>query len=164
MKFVELKNKNNESLAPINLNYEKRISNLEKAKNIITASFITNHTITETGIEEKTALNDFISCGTKLTLKNSGIKVGSGITKVKVSANVNFQTITEGLKYISIYKNTDTQYTNPTYVSARMTVDIAPVLLEVSEGDYIYLYVQGTAGDVLRRGKNFSNITVEVVE
>lgn len=134
-------------------------------KNIITATFTTNHTIASASAE-KVALNQSVSGGNKLTLNttNNGIVIGSGITKVKVSANINFQTVTSGIKVVSIYLNNATAYTNTSEISSRTTLIISPVLLEVQEGDIIYLYVQGNSEDVLRRNMAFSNITVEVVE
>lgn len=132
-------------------------------KNIISATFTTNHTIASTN-PEKVNLNSSNSVGTKLTLSNSGIVIGSGVSKVKVCANINFQTVTSGQKELNIYLNDAVNMSNVSVISGRTTLALAHYLMNVQEGDVIYLYATGASGDVLRRNMQFSNITVEVVE
>lgn len=137
---------------------------LAPQKSSITASFSTNHTIANTNTEEKVNLNTSVSTGGKLTLNSNGeIVVGSGVSSVLVSTAVNFQTITSGVKYVIIKQNGTTVYQNTSQISARTSLPIAPSLVEVQEGDKITLYLNGTQGDVIRRGSAFSNITVEVI-
>lgn len=145
--------------------WEEELKNNDRGiKSIITASFSNNHVIAQTDTAEKVNLDTFVVGGEKLTLVDNGILIGSGISKIKVSANVNFQTVTTGLKYITIYKNNEIVSQNPTTISARTTISSSPILVNVAEGDMIYLYVQGTVSDVIRRSIAFSNITVETVE
>lgn len=133
-------------------------------RSTITASFSTNHTIATTNTEEKVNLDTSVSVGNKLTLNNSGeIVVGSGVRAILVSANINYQTITAGVKYVIIKQNGATVYQNTSQISARTSLPITPSLVEVQEGDKITLYLNGTQNDVIRRGVAFSNITVEVV-
>ena len=151
---------------PINAtNLNKVQDNVENVlkKNIITASFNTNHVIGATDVAEKVLLDDFVSEGDKIILKNNGILIGGGISKIKISANVNFQSVTAGLKYVTIYKNDEIVSQNPTTISGRTTISTSPVLIDVTKADMIYLYVQGTASDTIRRGIAFSNITIEAI-
>lgn len=133
-------------------------------RSTITASFNTNHTIATTNTEEQVNLDTSVSIGSKLTLSNSEIVIGSGVRAVLVSANINYQTITAGVKYVIIKQNGTTVYQNTSQISARTSLPITPSLVEVQEGDKITLYLNGTQGDVIRRNSAFSNITVEVVE
>ena len=137
---------------------------LAPTKSSITASFSTNHTIATTNTEEKVNLNISVSTGDKITLNNNGeIIIGGGVKSVLVSAIINFQTITSGVKIVAIKQNDAIIYQNTSQISARTSLPITPSLVEVQEGDKITLYLNGTQGDVIRRSISFSNVTVEVI-
>ena len=146
-----------------NLNQlQTNVENAINEKNIITASFNTNHVIASSS-SEKVNLDTSVKEGNKLSLVNGSILIGKGVSKVKASSNINFQYITEGLKTVSFVKNGTTVIQNNTTISARTTISTSPVLIEVAEGDLLELYFTGVAEDTIRRSMAFSNVTVEVV-
>lgn len=140
------------------------VKTVNSLRNIITATFSANHTITTTDVFETVLLNSANIFGDKFELTNDGgILIKRGISKIKVGANINFQTVTEGLKYIAIYKNNEVIIQNVTNIKERTTLTLSPSLCDVTENDIIYLKVMGTKSDILRRSAVFSNITLEVV-
>lgn len=140
------------------------VKTVNSLRNIITATFSANHTITTTEVFETVLLNSANIFGDKFELTNDGgILIKKGISKIKVGANINFQTVTEGLKYIAIYKNNEVIIQNVTNIKERTTLTLSPSLCDVTENDIIYLKVMGTKSDILRRSAVFSNITLEVV-
>ena len=131
---------------------------------IITASMSSNFTKSTTDYEIL-PLNTSLIVGNKLSLSNNGIVVGSNVSKVKVSAKLSFNSVaTSGLKWLTIFNNNDAVSANPANLSARNMVYSTDTLIEVSAGDIITLKVNGSAGDVIRYGIPYSNITVEVIE
>lgn len=151
---------NAENLNVLQNNIEDAIND----KNIITASFNTNHTIATSDTYEKVKLDTSVSVGNKLILTNDGgIKIGAGISKIKANANINFQTITSGLKYVGIFKNDSNIIQSVTNISERTTLVLSPIVFDVTENDIIYLELMGTKNDVIRRGMAHSNITLEVI-
>ena len=140
------------------------VKTVNSLRNIITATFSANHTITTTDEFETVLLNSANTFGDKFELTNDGgILIKKGISKIKVGANINFQTVTEGLKYIAIYKNNEVIIQNVTNIKERTTLTLSPSLCDVTENDIIYLKVMGTKSDILRRSAVFSNMTLEVV-
>jgi hypothetical protein len=103
--------------------------------------------------------------GTKLTLSNNSVIIGSGVSKIKVSAKASFNTIaTSGLKWLTIFKNNDAVSPNPRNLSARDMIYATEVLVSVNENDIITVKVNGTINDVIRGGIGYTYLTVEVVE
>lgn len=140
------------------------VKTVNSLRNIITATFSANHTITTTEVFETVLLNSANIFGDKFELTNDGgILIKKGISKIKVGANINFQTVTEGLKYIAIYKNNEVIIQNVTNIKERTTLTLSPSLCDVTENDIIYLKVMGTKSDILRRSAVFSNMTLESV-
>lgn len=116
----------------------------------------------------KIPINSNIQIGNKFTVSNNAVKIGSGITKVLVSAHcgaISFQDVA-GDKQFLIYKNEDA--VSDAYVGFEnnvahwATADISPFLLEVQQNDLISLrLISGQAGSVeILPG----HLTVEVVE
>lgn len=119
-------------------------------------------------------LNLDISTGTKLTAtSNGGIKVGSGVSKVLVSARVLIGTDdTAGNRHFRIIKNS---YSNPNTLAwtfepieamSQDTVTITPTLAEVEEGDVLYLVYYTPEADDDINGGAFgarTSLTVQVV-
>ena len=136
-------------------------------KNIITATISSNFTKTSSAYE-LLVLNDSVSLGDKLTLTNTGkIKIGSGVSYVKVSAKVSFDSVaTTALKWLTIFKNTTSTVisANPCNLSARNMIYATSMLVAVQENDELLLEVNGATNDVIRGGIAYTNITVEVVE
>ena len=95
------------------------------------------------------------SVGTKLTLSDNGVIIGSGVSKVLVSSSVFYDYRSDGPGYgwYNLQKNgNDTGYVAIGYTGTNYdTASITPILLDVSQGDKITLrnnsdgQVRGTA-------------------
>lgn len=125
-------------------------------------------TSTSSNVGQATIAMDATSAvlGTKLTLDSSGVKIGSGVQKVLVSANV-FYDLVSGKSYgwcdlrvngTTTGFETIASITNSSYGSAVMS----PVLLTVSAGDVITLYNKESGSKI--RGGHTTYMTVQVVE
>ena len=97
----------------------------------------------------KLTLTEKVKNGGLLSISDGGIKIGAGVTKVEVSANVYFSTgMNEGDSIRSlIYKNDESIVHNfnrcgGTYEDR----PISPILVSVTEGDIIYLYGSNATG------------------
>jgi hypothetical protein len=165
MERINFVNNQEPALNAANLNQlQTNIENAINEKNMITASFTGNYTIKSTDTEEKIILDSTVIVGDKLSLtEDGGILIGENVSKIKVSANVNFQTITDGAKYAIIHKNNETIVQNVSSITDRTTLSISPIVCEVTQNDVVYLGVRGITNDLIRRGMQFSNITVEVI-
>lgn len=136
-------------------------------KNIITAYFTSNYTLPATSTYYKLPINSNKAVGTKLTLNttNHNIVIGSGISKIKVSAKVCFNSIaSSGDKWLTIYKNNESVSANPRNLSGRDMIYSTDFLVDVQQNDIIYFSVFGTKNDVIRADAGYTNLTVEVVE
>ena len=142
-------------------------------KNIITVGLASN--TTSTSIEKLNLSTVLSSIGNKLTWDsaNEGIKIGAGISKVKVSANC-IQIVKEvGLYGCYIAKNgtklenaVNVGFNYITITEILWQTSLQPVLIDVTEGDYIYLvgYTESTSAITYRAYEGRStNLTVEVV-
>ena len=67
-------------------------------------------------------------------------------------------------KWLTIYKNGIAVNANPRNLSARDMVYATNTLMQVQENDIIYLEVNGTYGDIIRSGIEYTNLTIEVVQ
>ena len=151
----------------------------ERLDEISTKSAITiglsanvSHTAT-TKVALDTVMN---SIGDKFTLNSNGIKVGAGVTKVKVSAN-----ILQQASAVNLYGGYITK--NGTNLASAVNVGfntiprtnsweyfhtgISPIIIDVVEGDIIYLcsYINGITATVTLQayaGRSV-NLTVEEV-
>lgn len=133
-------------------------------KNIITAELENNFTKTTTDYEILPFTTE-IKVGTKLTLSNNAVIIGSGVSKIKVSAKASFNNLaTSGLKWLTIFKNSDAVSPNPRNLSARDMIYATDVLVSVNENDIITAKVNGAINDVIRGGIGYTCITVEVIE
>ena len=124
----------------------------------------------------KVALNKVMdSVGDKFTLSNNGIKIGAGVTKVKVSANILQQSNAVNVYGGYITKN-GTGLNNAVNVGfntitntnswAFFHTGISPIIIDVVEGDIIYLcsYVGATSTVTLQAYAGRAvNLTVEEI-
>ena len=142
-------------------------------KNIITIGLASNTTSTST---EKLNLSTVLSSiGNKLTWDsaNKGIKIGTGISKVKVSANCIQIVKAAGLYGCYIAKNgiklenaVNVGFNYITITEQLWQTSLQPVLIDVTEGDFLYLigYTETTSAITYRAYEGRStNLTVEVV-
>lgn len=135
--------------------------------NIMTAYFTSNYTLAANSTYYKLPINSNKAVGTKLTLDttNHNIVIGSGVSQVKVSAKVCFNSIAaSGDKWLTVYKNNESISANPRNLSGRDMIYATTFLVNVQENDTIYFSVYGTRNDVIRADIAYSNLTVEVAE
>lgn len=148
---------------------ETSINNIRekiKSKLIITAKVIRqNINVPTAWANVKIPLNTNIQIGNKFTVSNNSIKIGSGVSKILVSAHcsaISFLTVA-GDKQLLIYKNENN--VGDAYIGGGSNwevADISPFLLEVQQNDLISLrLISGQAGSVeILPG----HLTIEVVE
>lgn len=114
------------------------------------------------------------SVGSKLTAtEDGGIQIGAGVTKVLVSSSVSFQcSNTSAIRHTRIcknsYSNNNTLGWDNISIQAnyRGTSVIHPQIVDVSEGDVIYLYYYTGNSDDVIGGNSYggrTSLTVEVV-
>ena len=108
--------------------------------------------------------------GDKLSFVDGGVKIGPGVSCIKVSAIANPQSSVSGMAYLRIGKNSsDNVITwnmcNITSSWGITTVPIPLKIADVKEGDmiYAYVYTAGSGSVGLGNGADCS-LTVEVVK
>ena len=139
-------------------------TNLGLNQNIITAKPSGDVTRSGTG-DSKIPVIKANSVGDKFTVTSGSVYVGSGISKVLVSAYAKYQCRT-GIKNLAIRKNGTSiaeinQNANFSSNSA-LPFAITPVLIDVTEGDYFDLYWYGATNDVMQA--SLTRMTIEAVE
>lgn len=117
----------------------------------------------------KIPLDNIKQYGGRLSLENNGIKIGSRISKIKISANLCwFQYSPVGEFDLNIVKNNQTvaMCFGNNMGSHLQHSSVTPVVIEVTEGDMLYLMInKGSAGEVTILQNSFAtNLTVEVLE
>lgn len=132
---------------------------------IATATFNNNQTRLSGGVLKFENLN---STSDKLTLSSGGVRIGAGISKVKVSANVFFQwtSADQSYVYMAIRKNATNvsiAISAQPFIYAFATLSFSPTYVEVQEGDTFYIASLEEKTGTFRGGQN-SYMTVEVVE
>lgn len=141
-------------------------------KNIITARLASDYIIqsTDTAADVKN-FNLYNSIGNKLTVQNGVIKIGSGVSKVKVSYNAICQNSTSNATsrvFVYLQQNTTT-LTQESYYFNRTWEQVSgshnEIVRNVSQGDEFFLRVYGLANIKLMGGGSFCHtaITVEVI-
>lgn len=101
-----------------------------------------------------------------LTFYNNGIKIGAGISKILVSANIFADTANyNDYLWTRIQKNgIDASIAIAPYICGYVTTSHSPLLLSVSEGDVINLYKIDNTSATVRGNITNTFMTVEVVE
>jgi len=139
------------------ITYRSIMTATAKAKTLSTTSY------------ELIPIEEESSVGDKLTLNTTDNKIviGSGVTKVLVSASILFSTggTSSTRRGIAIYKNaTQVMYNSAKGDTTYTGASISPYLLDVQAGDYIQIYGinQGATGSVISTANTF--LTVDVVE
>lgn len=139
-----------------------------KFGNKITAAAASGE-IATTSAGTKITLTNTVSVGTKLTLNNGGIKIGSGITKVAISASTTYTSSTASQHSIVIYKNSKSDdnrvarmlFNCGSNIGIQATINIPYQLINVSENDVLYLYVSSSENKNVSGAMTF--MTVEAV-
>lgn len=147
------------------------ITNLQE-KNIMTLSLHADFIVQTTNEYLPLSLDFDTKMGNRLVFQNGGIKIGSGVSKILVSAQLTFESKSTRNTYVRIAKNNGSQdntlgwqYRNFSNGELGNLV-ISPILVNVQEGDLINLYYYCGAGDIIcgnAFGKR-TNMTVMVVE
>ena len=137
-------------------------------KNIITIKLEDSFDVTTGGVYTTVPMVLYNSTGSKLTLSNNGVLIGSGVSKVLVSSNLKVIANTTGNKHSRILKNGATLcWTNSTSIQSghEITINNTPILIDVEQGDLITLVYFVNATDRISGGQYTPTyLTVEVVE
>lgn len=141
--------------------------------NIYTASLSARIDITSAGwTHTKIALNQASAdySGGLLSLNSNGIKIGKGVSAIKVSARIGYYSYAAtGEVDLEIYKNSTC--VKKAYGSCKVGSQIEELVmnsvpLSVAEGDIIYLYIckGNNATMTLLTENDSTNLTVEVIQ
>jgi hypothetical protein len=110
-------------------------------------------------------LTTSVVVGTGLTIENNAIKIGAGISKVRISAQVCVGSSLRTVKYLAIRKNSNTQLARAQIKlgenTTAETMAIASLVVNVAEGDLLTLDFYGEQNDTIYGGINLTYITVE---
>ncbi len=151
---------NNESKK---ITIENLNSNFEK--NIITAIGTENLTTTTQALE-LIKIASMATVGSKLSVSNNTIKIGSGVSYVKINGMLTFATISGvGQRHhVYIRKNSTNAITSSRRLNGTWeTIETATIVIPVEENDTISLYVRSQDGTGAMVDMNGCRLTVEVV-
>lgn len=139
-------------------------------KNVMTARLSNTYTVNSTSANAvyKLDLVEYSKVGTKLSISDGGIKIGKGVSKILVSAQVYFTGgNNEGNPFI--FKNNEGIIITMSPVKgAYKSSNITPTLIDVTENDIIYLkiYTDSNGGKLVVAGHDTrpdTSLTVEIV-
>ena len=140
--------------------------------NIICVTNSAEYVLNQTKVYEKVGnLELWNQLGNKLSLSNDEIIIGSGISKIIVRYSLVFNGAGgKGTKYIRLMKNdTNTRLVAQGTLGTsgvenyRLIMHTTDFLLDVEEGDHIWLAVYGIAGDKVEYNANYLIFTVRAV-
>lgn len=140
--------------------------------NIICVTNSAEYVLNQTNVYEKVGnLELWNQLGNKLSLSNDEIIIGSGISKIIVSYSLVYAGAGgKGTKYIRLMKNdTNTRLVAQGTLGTsgvenyRLIMHTTDFLLDVEEGDHIWLAVYGIAGDKVEYNANYLIFTVRAV-
>ena len=140
-------------------------------KNILTSFLTSQQTTSQTF--GKINLDSKVSVGDKLTLNDNGIKIGAGVTKVKVSAGISAVWNSPVSNDFNLYitKNGTTESNVVIKINGAKpstnyggSVMLSEQLIEVKENDVLYLCLYGTINSLIYGSFRATYMTVEVVE
>lgn len=165
--LLSIKDSDNKVLTRIGVDgiyTQKLIVENKQVPDIMTLKLDANYTIPTANTYQQLYMIEHIRLGSKIMPGENGtVEIGSGVSCVKVSFHVHFNTVsTAGLKWATLYINENAEVPIPIYSSNRTTLSSGEVVLPVSEGDIISLQVQGAKNDVIRSGL-YTALTVEAI-
>ena len=140
--------------------------------NVICVTNSAEYVLNQTNVYEKIGnLALWNQLGNKLSLSNDEIIIGSGISKIIVSYSLVYAGAGgKGTKYIRLMKNdTNTRLVAQGTLGTsgvenyRLIMHTTDFLLDVEEGDHIWLAVYGIAGDKVEYNANYLIFTVRAV-
>jgi hypothetical protein len=143
------------------------VINTNKPKSIMTLKLDADVTCVQ-AVYTHLNLSLYSKEGEGLTYENGSVKVGKGISKVKINAQAKFTTGAEGAKHIHVDKNETTVAWNfGPCIEVGQAVDaiLTPVTIDVKEGDLIDLKYYGNSKDKVQGHVScYTFLTVEAVE
>lgn len=150
-----------------NSNYVKH-KKIDIQTNIITANLKEDYTISTQSSVLTVPISETVKIGDKFTTSNNNIVIGSGISYIKVSANVRVDNTASGdILFAYITSNDSTKiYSCSISSGARTSLTISPYLLKVNEGDIINLKVQNSSSatsKLLSANRLATYVTLEAV-
>lgn len=164
--FDRLKNSTGFNCFPLDED-SVEINNVPVNRNIITYSLTANITNLTVNTYTRAPMTSASTLGTRLTANNGNIKVGKGVSKLLVSAQMTY--IAEsaaGIRYLRIVKNNSVTNDNSVAwamatvpAGARHPIYIPPTLIDVQENDVISLYYYTPKSDDTILGTAFSSST-----
>lgn len=117
------------------------------------------------GVYETLPLTTTVKVGTKLTVSNNAIKIGSGVNQVRISAQVCVGSSNRTIKYLAVRNNATTQLARAQIKlvenTTPQTVAVASIVVNVAENDLLTLDFYGEESDTIYGGVNLTYITVE---
>jgi hypothetical protein len=130
----------------------------------IHATLSADYTLTSASYTTIPFKNNRFSSGTSLTLQtDGGIKIGAGITAIRVHGQVYYYTGTAGQKGLQILRNTEVLCRSLSQNVANYTVLQIDNVFPVSEGQVIYIQMLGANKDLLKNYAHSTNFVVEVI-
>lgn len=150
------------------------VNGVSVMRSVMTRNLTTNLSNLTTGQYVRINLAGINSYGGQLiATADGGIKIGKGVTKVKVSGRILFSTSVVGSQYLRICKNDPSASanmvawvsdTNTSTTATFRSVDATEALVNVQEGDVIYLYYYAAASSSTIYGQTYGNQTSLTVE
>lgn len=127
-----------------------------------------NQNLTASDAYEVVKWTHATTVGSGLSLNSAGgIVIGAGVSVVRVSGQIACGAQVNGMKVAAIWTNTSSSHLSRTqaYVSTAnpQTINFAPKLVNVSQGNVLTVRVYGASGDVIYGGSMQSYFTVEAV-
>lgn len=150
------------------------VNGVNVMRSTMTRNLTTNLSNLTTGQYVRINLSGTNSYGNQLiATADGGIKIGAGVSKVKVSGRILFSTSVVGSQYLRICKNNPSTSanllawvsdTNTSTTATFRSVDATEALVNVQEGDVIYLYYYTEASSSTIYGQTYGNQTSLTVE
>ena len=134
-------------------------------RNVMTYGLTSNVTSPTVNTYTKVPLNNPVITGGRLSASNNGVKIGPGVSKVLVSAQMMVVANTKaGICYVRIAKNNGQDVlawciqTAP--AGGRQTLSIAPTVVSVAENDVLNMYYYVPDSDDYIYGSQLSSATI----
>lgn len=111
--------------------------------------------------------NMYFSIGDKLTFDsiNNAIKIGEGISKIKIHVELSMVKQSAGLVYVQLRTSSGTKRGWNVYAGIKArTKAIGDEYLNVVKDDLIQVYTYGSTTDEITGGSCFTSLVVEVIE
>ncbi len=141
----------------------------EKQNNMITASLPAHVEIEQTNVGQKiTSFVELTKVGDKFSVENGVIKIGKGVSKVKVAYNAVAQATASTTRVFTYIMLNDAPKSQESYYFSNEIYQVGnaipSMLFDVKEGDEITLQVYGPAGNKILGATTFNYWTQITIE